>query len=291
MIHRRRNFRRFAVALAAAAVLCGLTTGAAAAAPGPGVSWIRIGHLSPNTPAVDIYFAPFGQAEKVVIRKAGYGAVTGYSSLDPGKYTVSMRPADAAAGSPPALTATISVSPATAYSLLVFANGPDGTLQGDVVTDDLTAPAPGNGRVRVVQGSAAISPVTVTGPNGLTIIKDATYGIATPYIDVPEGRWPLQLVSGSVSSPTSVDVRAGSVNTVLVTQTPGGGLQNEAIADGATMPDAPKLGVETGAGGTAPNQPETGSMGWLDWAVVFAVVVFGSGTFCVVARRRFARAR
>jgi hypothetical protein len=291
MIPRRRNPRRLAVALAVAAVLCGFTAGTAAAAPGANVGWIRIGHLSPKTPPVDIYFAPFGQAEKVVIRKAGYGAVTGYSSLDPGKYTLSMRPADAAASSPPALTATISVSAATAYSLLVFANGPDGTLQGDMVTDDLTPPAAGNGRVRVVQGSAAVSPVTVTGPNGLTIIKDATYGMATPYLDVPEGRWPLQLVSGAVSSPTSVDIRAGSVTTVLVTQKPDGGLQSEAIADGATLPDAPKLGVETGGGGTAPPQPVPNRMDWLDWAVVFAVVVFGSGTFCLVARRRFARVR
>ncbi|MCU1686510.1 MAG: LPXTG-motif cell wall anchor protein [Amycolatopsis sp.] len=291
MIPRRQNLRRLTVALAVAALLCGFTTGAAAAAPGAGVGWIRIGHLSPKTPPVDIYFAPFGQAEKVVIRKAGYGAVTGYSSLDPGKYTLSMRPADADAASPPALTATISVVGATAYSLLVFANGPDGTLQGDMVTDDLTPPTAGNGRVRVVQGSAAVSPVTVTGPKGLTIIKDAMYGVATPYIDVPEGRWPLQLTSGAVSSPTSVDVRAGSVNTVLVTQKPGGGLQSESIADGATLPDAPKLGVETGGGGTAPQQPGPAPMDWLDWAVVFAVVVAGSGTFCVVARRRFARAR
>ncbi|MBE8524509.1 DUF4397 domain-containing protein [Amycolatopsis sp. H6(2020)] len=240
--------------LAAAALLSiALTpvTAEAATAPGPGVGWIRVGHLSPKVPPVDIYFAPFGQAEKVVIRKAGYGAVTPYSSLDPGKYTLSMRPADAAPATPPALSATIEVAERNAYSLLVFTNGPGGALKGDLVTDDLTPPAAGKGRVRVVQGSAAIAPVTVAGPQGVTLAKDAAYGQTSSYVDVPEGRWPLQLSGGSVKSAADVDVKAGSSTTLLVTEN-AGALKANPLSDGASLPEPPKLGVETGGGGTAP---------------------------------------
>ncbi|WP_326835977.1 DUF4397 domain-containing protein [Amycolatopsis rhabdoformis] len=224
----------------------------AATGPGPGVGWIRVGHLSPGVPPVDIYFAPFGQPEKVVIRKAGYGAVTPYSSLDPGQYTLSMRPADAAASTPPALSATISVEAQNAYSLLVFENGPDQTLKGTLVTDDLTAPSAGNGRVRVVEGSATPAPVSVDGPAGLSLAANAAYGDTTPYAEVPQGSVPLQLTSGSVKASADVAVAPGSSTTVLVTQD-NGTLKATPISDGADLPNPPKLGVETGGGGTALN--------------------------------------
>ncbi|OXM54427.1 DUF4397 domain-containing protein [Amycolatopsis alba] len=259
--------------LAATLLLLGGSSFAAHAAPGPGVGWIRVGHLAPKVPPVDIYFAAFGKPEKVVIRKAGYGAVTQYSSVAPGAYTVSMRPADAAASSPPALSATIEIKEASAHSMLVFANGPGGGLQGNLVQDDLTAPSAGNGRVRVVQGSAALTPVSVAGSDGKSVVSGAAYGITTPYTELPEGRWPLKLTSGSTTSDSTVDVKAGSTTSLLVTEN-GTGLKTEAIADGATLPDPPKLGVETGGGGTAPE-----SLPW--WLLVLPAAL----AFLVLLRR------
>ncbi|MET9001012.1 DUF4397 domain-containing protein [Amycolatopsis sp. NPDC004169] len=268
-------------AAAAALLLVALTpvTAEAVTAPGPGVGWIRVGHLSPKVPPVDISFAPFGQAEKVVIRKAGYGAVTPYSSLDPGKYTLSMRPADAAAGTPPALSATIEIAERSAYSLLVFANGPGSTLKGTLVTDDLTAPAAGKGRLRIVEGSAAIAPVTVDGP-GVLLAQDAPYGFTSPYVDVPQGRWPLQLRSGTAKTTPEVDVKAGSSTTVFVLEN-NGVLKANPISDGASLPEPPKLGVETGGGGTA---PPPGTPLWPAFAAVGLLAA-------LVVGRRAARAR
>ncbi|WP_410657906.1 DUF4397 domain-containing protein [Amycolatopsis sp. lyj-112] len=266
---------------AAVVMLFGALPITAQAAPGPGVGWIRVGHLSPKVPPVDVYFAAFGKAEKVVVRKAGYGAVTPYSSVTPGAYTVSMRPADAAASSPPALSATIEIKESSAHSLLVFANAPGGGLQGDLVQDDLTAPAAGNGRVRIVQGSAALAPVTVSGPDGKSVANDAAYGVTTPYADLPEGRWPLKLTSGTTSAESIVDVKAGSTTSLLVTEN-GTGLKTEAIADGATLPDPPKLGVETGGGGTASE-----TLPW--WP--FAALPMLAGLALLLMRRRPAHDR
>ncbi|MFC9253130.1 DUF4397 domain-containing protein [Amycolatopsis thailandensis] len=262
--------------VAAALVLFGGLSLPAHAAPGPGVGWIRVGHLSPKVPPVDIYFATFGKPEKVVIRKAGYGAVTPYSSVTPGAYTVSMRPADAAASSPPALSATIEIKEESAYSLLVFANGPGAGLRGELVQDDLTAPAAGNGRVRVVQGSAALTPVSVTGQDGKTVTNGATYGSTTPYTELPEGRWSLKMTSGGTTSESTVDIKAGSTTSLLVTEN-GTGLKTEAIADGATLPNPPKLGVETGGGGTTPK-----SLPWWPFAALPALVLIA----VLVGRRR-----
>ncbi|MEC3980901.1 DUF4397 domain-containing protein [Amycolatopsis sp. H20-H5] len=284
---RRHVLLRSAGLAGAAALLLGTAPATAAEAPGSGVGWIRVGHLSPQVPPVDIYFAPFGKPEKVVIRKAGYGSVTGYSSVDPGAYTLSMRPVDAAPTSPPALTATITVDDAHAYSLLVFADGPDGTLNGDFVNDDLTAPAAGNGRVRVVQGSASYAPVSVTGPGDKVVADGAAYGITTPYGELPQGRWPLKLVGGGTSGSATVDVKAGSSTTLLVTEG-ADSLTAVPIADGAALPDAPKLGVETGGGGTAIQPGRDFAGPWAAGGILAALVALAAWP---KLRRRVARAR
>jgi hypothetical protein len=114
------------------------------------------------------------------------------------------------------------------------------------VTDDLTPPPSGSGRIRLVQGSGSPTPVVITGPNGLTVAKDANYGTTTPYANVPEGRWPLRLSAGA-APPASADIRADSSNTLLDTENPRGGVQSRSIADSATLAGPSKLGVENGA--------------------------------------------
>ena len=243
-----------AAALVAALAALPLTVPTATAQPGPGVGWVRLGHLSPEVPPVDIYFAPFGQHERVVIRKAGYGAVTPYSSLPPGAYTVSMRPAGAAQSTPPALNATIQLAEGTAYSLLVFATGPGGQLRGDLVTDDLRAPDAGHGRVRIVQGSAGLAPVTVTMADGQALGTDVAYGMTTPYAQVPAGTAAVRLSAGAVESPSTIEVAAGGTTTLLVTEQ-GDTLVATPVSDSAGPASTPILGVATGGGGTAPTTP------------------------------------
>lgn len=247
---RTRRLVYLLVAASAVALSALVVPVSAAAQPGPGstIGWVRVGHLSPQVPPVDVYFAKFGEPERVSIRKAGYGAVTPYSTLPPGKYTLSMRPADASPTTPAALSATISIAPGTAYSLLVFANGPEGTLNGELVTDDLTAPKAGTGRVRMVQGAVEKAPVTATVANGPTLGTDVTYGVITPYAEVAAGKHQVSLAGSGTTTPTTLDVAAGSITTLLVTQQ-GGGFGVTTLLDSAGPAATPILGVETGAGG------------------------------------------
>lgn len=251
------------VAASAVALSALLVPASASAQPGPSstIGWVRVGHLSPQVPPVDVYFAKFGQPERVAIRKAGYGAVTPYSTLPPGKYTLSMRPADASPTTPAALSATITIAPGTAYSLLVFANGPEGTLNGELVTDDLTAPKAGTGRVRMVQGAVEKAPVTATVTNGPTLGTDVTYGVVTPYAEVPPGKHEVSLAGSGTTTPTNLDVAAGSITTLLVTQQ-AGGFGVTTLVDSAGPAATPILGVETGAGGAVspPVSPVTAAL-------------------------------
>ncbi|WP_156757391.1 DUF4397 domain-containing protein [Actinokineospora pegani] len=276
---RPRRFPLCTIIVAATLVVSALLAVAASAdaaerAPGPDLGWVRLGHLSPKVPPVDVYLSAFGGPERAVVRKAGYGAVTPYSSLRPGAYTVAMRPADAAPTSPPALTATVEIAGDTAYSLLVFATGPDGTLRGDLVVDDLTAPGPGTGRVRVVQGTSTLAPVTVEVGGASNTLADAvSYGVTTPYQEMAEGNHSLELRGGSGRTPTEVDVRSGSSTTLLVTESDGA-LVATALVDSAGPGAKPLLGVETGAGGTA--APVQSSIDLWPWPALAALALLAA---------------
>jgi uncharacterized protein DUF4397 len=256
-------------------------TAFAAGPGGPGVGWIRVGHLSPDMPPVDIYLAPFGQAQNLVIREARYGAVTPYSTLAPGQYTWSVRPVGATADTPPALTATITIAENTASTLLIFQTGPRNSPQSSLITDNMATPATGDGRIRVVQGSARPTPVTVSLSPGPVLGADLPYGATTQYINVPAGNAALKAVAGDVRDTTNVPVTAGSVQTVLVTQE-SGGLKVTPVMDGISPGTPPLLGVQAGGGGTA------GAAGSSPvWPVIAAVGL--AGIFLLLPGRRRGR--
>src|SRR5689334_11368418 len=127
-------------ALALTAVLVWLAPPAAAADPG----MLRFAHLSPDSPAVDVTVegtpAGFGGV--------GYGDVTGYRTLPAGTYAVDVRGAGADPASRPVLTTTVDVLPGSA--LTVAAVGSFADLSLSVLHDDLSAPAAGRARVRVL---------------------------------------------------------------------------------------------------------------------------------------------
>ena len=113
--------------------------------------WVRIAHLSPKAPAMDMYLYPFGDpGDLIVLRDVSYGDVSAYQTLSPGEYTVAMRGFGAAESSKPALTTSFMVSARTAYT--VAALGPDPGLRVAVLHDQMTAPA-GKSLVRVFQAS------------------------------------------------------------------------------------------------------------------------------------------
>ncbi len=254
------------------------TLGAPASAP---TGWVRLGHLSPKTPPVDIYLAPFGQPEKVAFRKAAYGNVTPYSPLPQGAYTVSMRPADAPPTSTPALSANVDIKEGVAYTALVFENGQNGTIKPTLLTDDLKAPAAGEGKVRVVEAATGKPPVEVTTVGGPSLATGLNYGDSSQYTTLPEGHWNLSIKDGANTTQGSADIRSGSVNTVVVVDSPTG-LKLTTLKDstGNTKAQAPAGGIATGAGGTAP----------APFGIVPALV-FGAlgGVFATWAARRRSR--
>src|SRR5258706_10758585 len=91
-------------------LVAALGLGATAATASTGTWFLRLAHLSPNTPPVDVYLYSFGNpSAMVVLHHVGYGAVSTYESGSAGENTVAMRLSGSAPATTPDLSPTINV--------------------------------------------------------------------------------------------------------------------------------------------------------------------------------------
>lgn len=258
-----RISRRAVVAfVAAASVAIGaLVAAPASAAPGDDAGWLRLGHLSPDTKSVDVRVAALrGGSTLFELKGVGYGDVSTYSELPAGSYTVSMVPAGASAATAPVISATVQIADDTATTVAAY--GPSKDLQVKAFSDDLTQPAAGNARIRLVQASTLTSRVDVTASTGTAIARGARAGSATSYAEIPAGDWTLELTGGSIEDSAQVAVAAGSVSTLFVLDTADGGLTILPIVDSASVGSVPDGGVATGGGYLAPERETVPRTAW-----------------------------
>ena len=241
--------------LAAIPMLLGGIAAAISAAP-PAASaaplaaqdgWVRIVHLSPQAPAMDIYLYPFGDpAHPTVLRDVGYGDVSAYMALSPGQYTVAMRGFDAPASSHPALVSSFMVNAKTAYT--VAALGPDPGLRVEVLEDQMTTPR-GKTLVRVVQASLKVNRVTVS--YGSTLLtKQLTFSSVTAYMAVSPGVRTVKVTASRKHATLSLGLTANTVHTIVVLDG-SSGLKADDLTDAVGTEAVPKGGTGTGLGGTA----------------------------------------
>jgi hypothetical protein len=273
------HIARLAAAAALALGIIGLAAPAASAAGSTG--WLRLAHLSPNTPAVDVYLYSFGNSSaKVVLKHVTYGTVSPYEKVPSGEYTVAMRGAGAAASSKPVLSATINVVPGHAYT--VAGMGPASGLRLQVFQDALTTPA-GKSLVRVIQASLQEHKVTVSAA-GHALARNLPFADITSYKAVKAGTWKVHAKGGAENTAKTVTLAAGSIHTIVVLDDPGH-LTLDNLTDAVGSAVLPSGAPATGLGGTAP-RPGASLLPWL--AVVSAGLLLTAGG---AVRRRQTRAR
>ena len=157
---------------------------AATASAATGTGWIRLAHLSPNTPAVDVYLYSFGDSSaQIVLHHVAYGTVSPYEQVPAGDYTVAMRAAGAAATSAPVLSASVDVTSGRAYT--VAGLGPESGLRLQVLDDQLATPS-GKALVRVIQASLKQSVVSVNW-GGQVLNGSLKFGSVSSYQTVSPG--------------------------------------------------------------------------------------------------------
>jgi hypothetical protein len=241
--------------LAASALLLGIPTATAfAGSATSGTGWIRLAHLSPNTPAVDVYMYSFDDSKAmIVLHHVAYGTVSPYESVRAGDYSVAMRAAGASATSQPVLSTSVTIAAGHAYT--VAGMGPESGLRLQVMDDALTTPA-GQALVRVIQASLKQQEVKVT--LGSTVLsnslKFASVSAYQPVTPGPETVSVSAVSAGAGDANSSVTLTAGTVHTLVVLDG-ANGLEVVSLEDASGSGKPPLGGVQTGFGGTAPHGP------------------------------------
>jgi hypothetical protein len=260
-----RITRRLVMLLAASALLLGLPAAASAHASSAATGWIRLAHLSPNTPAVDVYLYSFGNSNaQIVLHHVAYGTVSPYESVAAGDYSVAMRAAGASATSQPVLSTSVTIQANHAYT--VAGMGPESGLRLQVLDDALTTPA-GQSLVRVIQASLKQHVVTVT--FGSTVLaSNLSFASVSSYQAVLPGTNTVTVTASGASAHSSVTFAAGTVHTLVVLDG-ANGLEVVNLEDASGSGKPPAGGVTTGFGGTAPHAPGS-PLPWL--------VVIGAGS-------------
>ena len=263
LLRRLARLAMITTLLGSTAALVAATSPAASAAPATGPDgWIRIAHLSPEAPAMDMYLYPFANpGQPIVLTDVSYGDVSAYMAVIPGQYTVAMRGFGAPASSKPALTTSFMVTAGAAYTLAAL--GPDPGLRTEVLKDQMTTPA-GKAVVRVLQASLKQHLVTVSyGPDVLA--RRLAFGSATSYAAVPAGPQIVQFTALGEHAAMPVTLAAGTVHTIVVLDD-SSGLKVDAVTDAAGSQIMPKGAAAAGFGGTAPRPPANPA----PWLVIIA---------------------
>jgi hypothetical protein len=211
-------------------------------------AFLRLAHLSPDTPNVDVTVSAFGTPDGQVVRGVGYGDVSAYQTIKPGTYTIAMRPAGADPKTDPVISATLDAVEGRAYTVAglgAFAN-----LSLRVLDDDISLPPAGQARMRVVNAAPLAGALSIR-RDAAPVIENAEFGDASPYTMVPSGAATLTVAPADAAATTlPVTLEAGGVYTVLVLQRDGA-LSAAVRLDARGSAVVPNGGVETGFGGTA----------------------------------------
>ena len=256
---RMRSLGRLALLLVPASMALGLLAFTApVASASAGTGWLRLAHLSPNTPPVDVYLYSFHDPNAIVVlHHVAYGTVSGYETVPSGEYTVAMRGAGASPSSPPVLSATIDVHTGGAYT--VAGMGPANGLRLRVLADRLTTPR-GKALVRIIQASLTQHRVTVSAGHK-SLVSSLLFGSFTSYVAVSAGTWNVKAVGVSEHTSAPIHLAAGTIHTIVVLDDPGH-LMLDDLVDAAGSRVIPVGAPATGLGGTAP-RPAPSRLPWL----------------------------
>jgi Domain of unknown function (DUF4397) len=257
-----------------------LAAGASAASAASGTGYLRLAHLSPNTPAVDVYLYSFGNpSAMVVLHHVAYGEVSPYQAVASGEYTVAMRAAGAAASAKPVLSTTVDVVNGHAYT--VAGMGPLAGIRLQVIGDSL-AMTRNAALVRVIQASMHQTSVTVTA--GTKVLGRAlNFTTVTRYKTVHPGTLTVSAVGTTEHGSGQFTLNPDTIYTFVVLDN-SGELKLDALVDSSGSKIMPAGSAATGFGGTAA-RPGASLLPWVGAAAAGLLVAAG-GTIRLRRRRR-----
>jgi hypothetical protein len=261
----------------------------APAAFAEGTAQVRVAHLAPDAPNVDVYVNG-----EPVLTDVPYTTVSDYLSLPTGTQQVTVY----ATGDTetPVIEAPVEIAAGGAYTVAAVGLVADGSLTAQVYQDDLRAPSAGNAKLRVVHASPDAGPVDVVPRGGEALVAGLRFPEASPYAEVPAGTYTLDvnaagtnqtaltvpdaaLASGGVYSAFAVGtVFADSLNVLLVQD-------NEGASASASSTASSSASASASASAPVEKLPNSGGLGTgVALPAAVALLACGIGAIALVRR-------
>ena len=276
---------RFWVGGTILAMLAFLIAGpATAATAAPADGWVRLAHMSPDTGAVNGSLTTLAGKTLIKFDSLKYGAVSKYVKLAAGSYTLQMQPSSGGLQSPVLVSETVKVTAGQAKTIMAYNLNAD--LKIKTISDSLQAPASGKARVKVVH--AAAQQTNVTAKTGTTtLLNTADPGKVSAYKSLSAGIHQITLTRGSTTVTDSVNLKAGSLDTIFVVTNSSDKLTLIRVTDSTASALVPTGALGAGGGYLAMQQQASQNR---DLALLLALVAgLGVGATVLVRRRQTTR--
>jgi len=191
---------------------------------------LRVVHASPDAPNVDVLVD-----DAAALTNVPFKAASEYLSVPSGARNLKVR---AAGTSTVVIDQNATVVEGRAYTVL--ATGRVASIAPLVLEDDLTNPASGNIRLRLVHASPTAGNVDIyvtstTADLAMTTptLSNVTFRAASSYLEVPAGTYRVRITPSGTKT-VAIDVNnlvltAGQIRTAVAVDAPGGGAPLGAI--------------------------------------------------------------
>jgi Domain of unknown function (DUF4397) len=268
----------YGLAVAVGALVPFATSASAQEAP---PAHVRVAHLSPDTPGVDVYVDG-----KQAVGNMGFETVTDYLAVPAGEHLFELRPSGAAPNSTPVWSGRPTLASGMYYTAAGL--GPRAQLTAQLFTDSMTPPPAGQANVRFIHAAVGAPAVNVAFAGSSLQFNGAAFATPTDYQPVAPGRYDVSLKDGSGAALVGsqvVEFSPGVNYTVAAIGGDGTPLRLLPIVDARAAATAPAGGLATGAGGTAPRPHSNSAL------LPFVVVAVLMSAIVASAAIRRARAR
>jgi hypothetical protein len=152
---------------------------------------VRFMHAAPDAPAVDVLVD-----DEAVVENLAFPTIGAYLSLPAGSHRISVQPAAQPAAAALLMT-DVTFAADRAYTAIAVS---EPTAALTVVEDDLTAPAAGTARIRVIHMSPDAPGVDIAALNGPTLFTDVAYTEHSAYQEIAAGSYNLRAVAASATT-------------------------------------------------------------------------------------------
>jgi hypothetical protein len=219
------NVRRVLALGVALLLALTLAVPAFAQSSGGAQAQVRVAHLSADAPNVDV--SVNGQPV-AALQNVPYGTISSYLPLPAGSQQVTVYPAGNT--SQPVIDTPVDLAAGGAYTIGAVGLVSDASLRAQVYQDDLTPPAQGNAKLRVVHVSPDAGPVDVVPADGAPLVSGLQFPNASPYAQVPAGTYALNVNAAGTNTTAitvpNATVEAGGVYSAFAVGTASAGTLN-----------------------------------------------------------------